>query len=395
MIGKNIVRSLPLVALALVAGRAHAADCVLGANAIVISGSTAMGPTVKATAGVLLSAGNVDVFYYPPGSCTGTNAYLNGDDLTGKSVNHYDAMGALTTCTLPAGTKADMGVSDVFTEVCTGMPRTADVIDVQGPIQSMLFVVPGMSTQKAIVAEEGYFVFGFGTAGYMGMPVMPWADQTKFAIRNSGSGTQQMISRAIGLTADQMKGMDAGGSGAVLTALTTANASPDTAGPAIGILSSDVYDVNRDKLKSLAFQAFKQKHAYYADSSSTSTDKRNVRDGHYNIWGPIHLIAKVTGGKTAKTQVQDFIDYFSLKKPLPGVNMIDVITKAHVIPSCAMKVQRTVEMGPMSPYTPPAGTACGCYFEEQLKAGSSMCTPCTDNTACAASGKTCSNGFCE
>jgi hypothetical protein len=395
MIGKNIVRSLPLVALALVAGRAHAADCVLGANAIVISGSTAMGPTVKATASPLLTAGNIDVYYYHPGSCTGTNAYLNGDDLTGKSVDHYDMTGALTTCTLPAGSKADMGVSDVFTEVCTGGPKPANVIDVQGPIQSMLFVVPAMSQQKALVAEEGYFVFGFGTAGYMGATVAPWADQTKFAIRNSGSGTQQMISRAVGLTADQMKGMDAGGSTQVLTALTTANATPATAEPAIGILSSDVYDVHRDVLKSLAFQAFKQKHAYYADSSTTSTDKRNVRDGHYNVWGPIHLVAKTgADGKTAKTQVQDFIDYFSLKKPLMGVKMIDVITDAHVVPQCAMKVKRDVEMGPLAPSTPAAGTACGCYFEEHLKAGSSGCTACTDNSTCTG-GKTCSNGFCE
>jgi hypothetical protein len=396
MIGKNIVtKSLPLVALALAGGRAYAADCVLGANAIVISGSTAMGPTIKATAVPLLSAGNVDVYYYHPGSCTGTNAYLNGDDLTGKSVDHYDATGMLTTCTLPAGSKADLGVSDVFTEVCTGAARAANVIDVQGPVQSMLFVVPAMSQQKALVAEEGYFVFGFGTAGYMGTPIAPWADQTKFSIRNTGSGTQQMIARAVGLTAEQMKGMDAGGSGAVVTALTTANATPATAETAIGILSSDLYDVNRTNLKSLAFQAFKQKHAYYADSSATSTDKRNVRDGHYDIWGPIHLIAKTgADGKTLKTQVQDFIDFFSLKKPLTGVKMIDVITDAHVIPSCAMKVKRDVEMGPLAPYTPAAGAACGCYFEEHLKAGSSGCTACTDNSMCTG-GKTCSNGFCE
>jgi hypothetical protein len=397
MIRKNIVwKSLPMVALALAGGRAHAADCVLGANAVIVSGSSAMGPFIKATAGPLLSQGNIDIFYYAPGSCTGTNAYLAAMDLTGKSADHYDAVGMKTTCTLPAGAKADLGVSDVFAEVCIGGPKAADVGDFKGPIQSMLFVVPQMSMQKAIVAEEGYFAFGFGTAGYMGATVAPWSDQTKFAIRNAGSGTQQMVARGIQLPPDQMKGMDAGGSGAVVTALSTANATPVTAEPAIGILSSDLYDVNRTNLKALAFQGFKQKHAYYADSSATSFDKRNVRDGHYVIWGPIHLVTKLgVGGKAIKTQVQDFIEYVQMKKALGTTKVIDVIADAHVVPECAMKVKRDNEMGPLSPFTPAAGTACGCYFEEHLKPGTSGCTACTMTSDCGTSGKTCSNGFCE
>jgi ABC-type phosphate transport system substrate-binding protein len=392
MNGKILWKSLPIVALALASGRAHAQDCMLGANAIVLSGSSAMGPTVKATAGPLLAQGNVDVFYYAPGSCTGTNAFLNGDDLGGKSADHYDAMGNKSTCTLPAGTKADLGVSDVFVEVCTGGTKPAGVTDNPGFIQSMLYVVPKpLSTQTALVAEEGYFVFGAGTTGFMGMTISPWVDQTKFAIRNAGSGTQQMIARSINLTAEAMKGTDSGGTGGVVTALTMAGATQATAEPAIGIISSDAYDVNRMTLKALAFQAFKQKHAYFPDSTASGFDKKNVRDGHYTIWGPLHMVTK-TG---AKQQVQDFIDYVSLKKPLGTTKFIDVIIGAHVVPSCAMKVQRSTEMGPLSPYTPPAGTACGCYFDEKIKgAGMSGCTACPMGNECTG-GKTCSNGFCE
>jgi hypothetical protein len=355
-----------------------------------------MGPTVKATAGPLLAQGMIDVFYYAPGSCTGTNAFLNGDDLVGKSADHYDAMGTKTTCTLPAGTKADLGVTDVFVEVCTGGTKPTGYTDFQGFIQSMVYVVPRQSTQTAIVAEEGYFVFGAGTTGYMGMTISPWVDQTKFAIRNAGSGTQQMIARSINLKAEAMKGTDSGGTGGVVTALTMAGTSLTTAEPAIGIISSDAYDAQRTNLKALAFQAFKQKHAYYPDSSSTTFDKQNVRDGHYVIWGPLHMVAKVgADGKATKPQVQDFIDYVQLKKPLGTTKFIDVIIGANVVPSCAMKVTRSEEMGPLSPSTPPAGTGCGCYFDEKKKgAGMSGCTACPMGNECPA-GKMCSYGFCE
>src|SRR5437870_5406648 len=129
MIAKKIVvTSLGLVAAA-AAIPAQAADCVLDAKAVVIAGSSAIEPVIKGTAGPLLAQGNIDVFYYGPGSCTGTNSYLNGDDLGGKSANHYDAAGNKTTCTLPMGTKADLGVSDVFVEVCQNGTKPAGVGD--------------------------------------------------------------------------------------------------------------------------------------------------------------------------------------------------------------------------------------------------------------------------
>jgi hypothetical protein len=400
MNGKRIFwKSLPIVALALAGGRAHAQDCVLGANAVVVTGSTAMAPVIKAVAVPLQTAGMIDVFYENSGSCTGTRAYLGIEaaDRGGKSVTHYDMAGAATTCTLPAGTMAAMAVSDVFPEVCTDDNKKPDGVgDFHGPVQAMTFVVPKQSSQKFLVAEQGYFVFGFGTAGYLGMTIAPWTDQMSFAIRNVGSGTQQMTSRAVGLTAAQMKGVDKGGSGGVVSALKAAT-TVAMADPMIGILGAETYDVNREFLKVLAFQGFKQKYAYYPDSSSTAFDKKNVRDGHYTVWGPVHMIAKTgADGKAMNAKVQDLIDYLQFKKPLGTVNLIDVVSKdAHVVPECAMRVTRTTELGPLSPWSPAPGTGCACRFEEITKgAGMSGCKPCTMNTECDG-GKMCSNGFCE
>jgi ABC-type phosphate transport system substrate-binding protein len=394
MIGKNILwKSLPVVALALVSARAQAQDCVLGPNSLVISGSTAIAPVIKAAAGPLLTQGNIQVFYANTGSCAGTLAFVADQDVTG-SVTQYDMTGATSTCTLPVGTKANLGVSDVFLSSCTDTPPDTGITDFLGPIQAMTYVVPKLSSQKALIAEEGYFAFGFGTAGYMGMTISPWADQTKFAIRNVGSGTQQMTARGVGITAAQMKGMDSGGSGGVVTALKTAGASPTTAEPAIGILGADVYDINRDSLQALAFQGFKQKFAYYPDSTSTSFDKKNVRDGHYVVWGPVHMIAKTgTDGKATNAKVQDLLDYLQLKKTLGTTNFIDIFTAAHVVPACAMRVSRTTELGPMTPSKPAAGTGCGCYFDKKI-AGSTTCKVCTGPADCT-DGTMCSNGFCE
>src|ERR1041385_4844166 len=55
---------------------------------------------------------------------------------------------------------------------------------------------------------------------------------------------------------------------------------------AIGILGAEVYDADRVFFNELAFRAKDQYAAYWADSTSTSRDKQNVRDGHYTVWSP-------------------------------------------------------------------------------------------------------------
>ena len=54
----------------------------------------------------------------------------------------------------------------------------------------------------------------------------------------------------------------------------------------MGILGAEVYDATRATLTALAFRAQGQYAAYWADSTVTSRDKKNVRDGHYTVWSP-------------------------------------------------------------------------------------------------------------
>jgi ABC-type phosphate transport system substrate-binding protein len=406
MIRKLITGSGVLLASALATGGmayAQAQDCVLPANALIVTGSTALEPFIKKIDPQLHAAGDISIYYVTGvGSCAGATQYIgdtNGpQDLGGKTVNHdYNSDGTPMTCTLPTGTHADLAVGDVFVESCLGGQKPAGYGDFLGPAAAFTLVVPKMSTQTAIALEHAYFIFGFGTAGYMGQQVGPWKDEKSFAIRNEGSGTQTLWAKYIHLpSAKAMKGIDSGSTGNVAKALMAANTSPAAAEPVIGIIAADAYDTNRANLKALAIQAYKQKHAYYPDSTANSFDKRNVRDGHYNIWGPSHIVAKVDGtGKAVNPRVQSFIDIIQMKKTLANVKLLDVFISAHVVPTCAMKVQRLTDDGDLMPYTPPAGTACGCYMDETLTPGASGCLSCNASMPCA-SGKTCSvGGFCE
>jgi ABC-type phosphate transport system substrate-binding protein len=403
-----------LAAATLAAPAAHAANppCAgVGTNVIYVGGSTAFGPVIKAIDQSLVTSATGTVVVYAnasgqTGSCTGVNFFLNDTAPNGACATGacptgtgqwFDALGASQICDLPADAHLDVVLSDVFLTSCPGAPAQlpADAKDTQGPIQAMLFVIPKLlpSPQQAITAEEAFFVFGFG--GTNGMAT-PWLDATagfthQF-IRNKGSGTQQMIGRGIGLPGsfinmDKMKGTDAGGSGGVITGV---GASSDAT--TIGILSADQYDAHRDTLRALAFKAFKQWFAYYPDSSPSAFDKINVRDGHYNIWGPIHMFTRMSGTTTVRANAQKWLDLLDgTTATTPSI--LDITISAHVIPQCAMKVKREAEIGPISKYTDAA--PCGCYFEQKAT-GSTTCTACNsaDGTACA-SGGVCRHKFCE
>lgn len=371
-----------------IAGTAAAAtDCASLPGATYITGSSAVKPLIAGLATAL--SGTTTLVYKGQGSCTGVDAILNGTKITGTA-SYWDATGTEQTCNLAlAGDAADVGVSDVFATTCpmvTSLP--SDVGDFFGPNQVMNMVVPSASSQTMISAEAAYFVFGFGQAGM----AAPWTDETFVFQRGPTSGTQAMIAAAINVPANKWKGVMESSSGNMLSALVAANTTG--AEKAIGILASDVADTNRDKVKILAYQHYKQDCAWLPDSSSTAFDKLNVRDGHYPIWGPLHLLSKVDANKNpVKPEAQKLVGYFTGKVATPSsVNLLDLEIGAHTVPACAMKVQRSSELGAVSAYTP--DTPCGCYFDFKAT-GSTTCAACSKDTDCTGSANHCRYGYCE
>jgi hypothetical protein len=86
------------------------------------------------------------------------------------------------------------------------------------------------------------------------------------------------------------------------------------ANSAVGILSTDFADTVRGKLRILAFQDTGQLSGYSPDSSANTRDKRNVRDGHYSIWGPVHFFAQVTGGIPNSAAAAALVTRFTVSK---------------------------------------------------------------------------------
>lgn len=388
---------------------AEAADCTTLPKPVFITGSSAVKPFLAGVAAELSAiADPVTVIYINgKGSCDGVNYMAAATPVlaTGTaSIWSKNGAGAAVEasggCDLPsAGIAVDIGVSDVFATTCpdvTGLP--AGVKDFLGPIQTMTFAIAKKSTQASISAEAAYLTFGLGANGGTA-----WSDPTKFYIRPSSSGTLQMLATAIKVPAAKWQGVrtksdgtTAAGSGdvlAYLNTLQTTGSQPD-ADLGIGILATDLIDKNRATIRALPYQHFGQTCGYLPDSSATSADKKNTRDGHYMVWGPLHMLAKVTGGQPSNPGAKVVIDYLT-GAVVPEFDLIATEAALGVVPDCAMRVSRDSEVGPLSSYMP--AKSCECKFVSAATgvAEPAGCSTCVSNDDCTAAAPSCNYGFCE
>ena len=127
-------------------------------------------------------------------------------------------------------------------------------------------------------------------------------------------------------------------------------------------------------MHALAFRGLEQTQAYYADSAADTFDKRNVRDGHYRSVGlraPDRQARRHHEKPSAAAQ--NFVDWVMNNQTTadnaPNFDPVLLEAAAHVIPTCAMKVQRKTDGGLLSPYVPT--DSCSCAFE----ATATMSTP--------------------
>lgn len=385
-------------------------NCVDGArsNVVYVAGSTALRPFLSVVA-PLMAADNpaYSIVYQSQGSCVGVAAIFDNDankriikDIPAagsKPANYavfFKADGTTQECFLDttgagAGGTAwptvDLGISDVFAKSCgyDAPPAGQVVADYLGPVQPMTFVVPSASTQKAISAEAAYLAFGLGGSG-----AAPWIEPSLFFVRNASSGTQQMISRAIGIPGNKWWGLDRGGSTQVRNGLKVILDAP-TAEKSIGIVSTDIADEERNNLRILAFKGKGQSCSYLPDSTTNKRDKVNVRDGHYPIWGPVHLYAKTTGG-LPNASAGAFVGRFATARV--DKSLLDATITRSLVPQCAMRVSRTEEMGPLASFAPQF--QCACYFDFKTN-GATSCKACGGPADCPTSAPACNFGYCE
>ena len=370
-----------------------------------------------------LTSGAFTVVYIPTGSCANLAAmYKTPTDFKATAASGgpfyipadpaWDETSVPPVCTLPTTAPlitADVGNTIVFADNknCPTLgPKPANVGLFKGPTQGFVFVVPGGpataggSTQRGITAEMAYLIMGLGADKAM---VPPWDDRHYIYGRPATKGTQIGIGANIGVDAATWKllpnvpmgptySFDQSDDLAAKVAMIDANAEKT-----LGILGTEIYDkaTNRAAMHSLAFRGYGQLHGYWPDSTPTSFDKRNIRDGHYLLWSYVQYIAPIdTGtGQPTKPEVKQLIDAM-LANPLtttPAFEPLTDIVASGLVPGCAMKVQRQNEGGTLSLYD--AQQPCGCFFDAKVPGGSTSCAVCDTNTPCASG--TCRHGYCE
>jgi hypothetical protein len=208
-----------------------------------------------------------------------------------------------------------------------------------------------------------------------------------------------MLAAAIGVPGTRWKGKTHRNSDELVTSLLSASSDVSLANQTLGILGADYIDSKnlRAQVRVLAFRDTHQTCAVHPDSPQTAHDRRNVRDGHYPLWGPMHLLHLVNDdGLPAKAdtrqEVSDALGYLAGTKALPnGVQLIDVYAESGLVPECAMRVTRSMDGGDISPKRPES--SCACLFEARAT-GSARCKTCKVQGDCGA-GETCSLGYCE
>jgi hypothetical protein len=392
------------VAVLLVAGiacgslgrRAHAqdVDCTtLPAPIIYGTGGSAQRPLIGALAAKLAALPEpITVVYAAPGAC---NAIQSQNDPNYKITsadkpNYWTPDGKQNNCVLPAaGVKADFGAQNNSVVQCAGFDKLPDGIgDFEGPIGAIAFFVHPQSSQNSISSEAVYYTFGLGASAG---GVKPWINDQALVSRTAISAVGIFAALAGGFSPAKLKGIDSTSNEKSVSTVAT---SPDPEA-SLGFSSAEVADKFRDQVRILAFQAKGQSCGYWPDSSVTSFDKKNVRDGHYWIWAPAHFLAAVdASGHITNPTVAKFIGYLSGEvAPPEGIDLLKLFIANGNIPKCAMQVTRTGDLGPLASYQP--DEPCGCYFDKQAT-GTTDCKECTTNDDCTnKSAPVCRHGYCE
>jgi hypothetical protein len=337
----------------------------------------------------------ITLAFVTSGSCTNIQAMYTSVPITANPEiipstaedPSWTPASAKITCTMAAGGKVpDVGNSALFVSSCTTEPPPATVKSTFGPVQAYVMAVPEASSQTAITYEEAYFVFGFGAAGM----IAPWSgpEISNLFIRTTTKSTLLTWAANISVPAGKWYGMAFDKSSDVVTKLETST-TPESA---IGILGVEVYDAERASLNALAFRAKGQYAAYYPDSTASSRDKKNLRDGHYTVWSPTEwLLATDANGNAINANAKYVVDLIAGKTVTPAINfdMAKIVAEVGLVPDCAMSVKRAFDGGPLSLYQP--AESCACHYDALVDASS--CAVCDAATPCASG--VCRNNFCE
>lgn len=387
---RNIAPALAgLLALGTPPGPAAAAECTALPNPTIGLGGSAARPLLAKFAAELSALDEpITLVFQATTSCFGITAYTDDTPMTGTA-SWWDATGAEQMCDLPlTGLTPDYGLMSIEPTLCEGVTAVpASLGERIGPITPWSIIVPAASSQTVISAEAVYFIYGYGAAEGQ---VSPWTVDAELYARNATASSQIALALSAGVPVGKFKGND------TMTANGMVDAVANSQNPeaALGFVGAEVADLNRDRVRPLAYQARDQTCGYWPDSDATAFDKQNVRDGHYDLWTPYRFYAPVDqDGRITHAATRTAVGLITGTEPIPpDFPALDLVIDNGSVPRCAMAVWRDGDIGPM--YSQPADEPCGCYYEAHAT-GSTTCAACESDADCTAAAPTCRHGYCE
>ncbi|HEY0464891.1 MAG TPA: hypothetical protein VGC79_11805 [Polyangiaceae bacterium] len=378
-------------ALLTVSGRASAANCSDLPNRVYLAAPDTQEKTIKTLARQLRDSSTKPLtLVYQTSSAPCSNVALIADGTPATTAFNFvpstaddpswtPAQASISCAPDAGGNKFDLVATDLFLATCRSSALPATLTVTKGPVRPYVFATSLASEQRAITAEQAYFVFGFPNGGQ----ASPWVDEANLFIRSPTNSILRALAANIRVPENLWRGISLNSSNAVVAALSGAS-NPQTA---LGVLDAFTYDANRTTLRALAFRAWQQRHAYYPDSTFAKNDRQNVRDGHYLLWSQGSYIA--VSAQANAVYVANLLAGASVS-PAPDFEPLDAVATSGSIPDCAMTVSRSVEGGNLSTYTPAA--SCACYYENWVS-GASSCQACSGASPCASG--SCRRGLCE
>jgi hypothetical protein len=397
--------ALPLAAVLLLPSTAHAILCddvALPNKVYGAGGSAVTGTLKKVSLAIAKDAAKTDerttiIYHDDLGACAGYEAFLSGK-ITGQFRYwiENDPKDADQRCDArPGGQPLDFAHMGNDATFCPQGTLPEGFADFTGAVQTMNVITDVKSNEVSISAEALYLIYGFGPQGQ----VTPWTSGTGVFRRQFDSFAGGFFYAAIGLPALSAK-WDANQKitqGEVISGITAYAQTEELANQTLGYVSGSAFDAKRELIKTLAYQHYDQACGVYPDSTSTSFDKLNVRQGKYFLWTAGHFYAPVAvNGTPINERVANLLGWFTAKTKPPGttVNAFETSILAGDIPQCAMQATREGTLGAISSYADPK--PCSCYFEHVTNPKvTSACTPCDDDSSCGGDTPSCNFGYCE
>lgn len=387
---------LPLLSQSAVAG-----PCADVTGAVYVAVPPAAEPYVEKIAQLLQldDAKPVPVIWQATTSCRGVEAVAldstpmgacaAGACLKGTAKVWPMDRSPVKTCELDKnGTHINLALSEVFPSSCPTFSANPamGILDLLGPVSPYALVMSAQAMEGAMHAEEAHFVFGAGKAA----GVKPWTNDAAVFLLGDRDAGPLLLSPRIKLPIGKWRtGRQVNSADEVIAGLATDTTS------ALGILPTALLDKRRGDVRVLGFQAIGQHGAFFPDRKFTSFDKQNVRDGHYPLWGYLHMVLRADPGQPGKPLVAAAGRVANIligKEPVASRDTVPMQLGAGFVPQCAMRVSKASDSAPLTPMAAPSDS-CSCWFEKNVTGGLLNCAECKGGAACSSG--TCRREFCE